>query len=162
MTLVAATAALCGCGILNSRHIFGFSQFIDGESVRRLHTLTAYWCLVLIGVHTGLHWEMITGAIRKPFGSGGARVVAVLPARILAAIVVGFGVWASCERDMASKLFLGFSFDFWPPERPLTLFYACNLAIAGVYVFIARCISYALKVLMRKLSPLAGKARSTR
>lgn len=150
LALVAAMAALCVCGILNARHIFGFSHFIDGENIRRLHSLAAYWCLVFIGVHTGLHWEMIMSAIRKPFCSGGTRIVAVFPARTLAVIVVGFGVWASCERDMASKLFLGFSFDFWPPERPLALFYACNLAIAGVYVFITHYISHALRLLVRK------------
>lgn len=158
LALVAAMAALCVCGIVTSRHIFGFSHLIDGEHVRQIHTVAAYWCLVLVGVHTGLHWEMIMGIVRKPFGSGGTGTVAVHMTRTLAVVVVGFGVWASCERDMASKLFLGFSFDFWSPERPLALFYACNLAIAGVYVLLGRSLSHAAHMVFRKQSRPVGNA----
>jgi len=32
---------------------------------------------------------------------------------------------------------LGFSFDYWPPERPFVLFFAETLSIMGIYVFVA-------------------------
>lgn len=143
LALVAAMLALCVCGILNSRHIFGFSQYIDGEGVRQIHSLAAYWGLAIIGIHTGLHWNMIMAAIRKPFGMDGKAATYLL--RVFAVLIVALGVWASYERDMASKLFLGFSFDFWPPNRPLWIFYACNLTIIGVYVCIGHFAHRALK-----------------
>jgi hypothetical protein len=37
---------------------------------------------------------------------------------------------------MVSKLFLGFSFDYWPEERPAVLFFVVMLSIMGVYVFV--------------------------
>lgn len=151
LALVVTMAALCVCGILNSRHIFGFSRFIDGEYVRQIHTIAAYWSLVLVGIHTGLHWEMIIGAVRKQFYSGDMRKAAILLHKTLAVIIVGCGLWAFYERDMASKLFMGFSFDFWPPDRPLSLFYACNLAIVGLYIFIGHSISQALRLLFNKM-----------
>lgn len=152
LALVAAMLALCLCGFMNSRHIFGFSQYIDGKSVRQIHTFAAYWGLVIIGIHTGLHWDMVMGAVRKSFGFGEMAKATVFWVRISAVAIVGLGVWASCERDMASKLFLGFSFDFWPPDRPLAIFYACNLAIMGVY----SCIAHYAQKGPRKFSPYHG------
>lgn len=145
LSLVAAMTVLCVCGILNSRHTFGFSHFIDGENVRQIHSLAAYWGLVLIGFHTGLHWDMIIGTAGKAFPRGGGGKIPALLLKPAAALFVAVGVWASFDRDMGSKLFLGFSFDFWDPERPLMLFYACNLSILGVYVFIARLVHKALR-----------------
>lgn len=157
LAFVATMAALCVCGILNSRHIFGFSRFVDGEYIRQIHTIAAYWSLALVGIHTGLHWEMIIGAIRKQFYSGYTRKTATLLGKALAVIIVGCGVWAFYERDMASKLFMGFSFDFWPPDRPLALFYAGNLAIASVYAVIAHYLLQLLKLLRRNTSQPVGK-----
>lgn len=146
LALVAVMAALCLCGILNSRHIFGFSQLINGERTRQIHTVAAYWSLVLAGIHTGLHWEMIMGTARKRFGFTGRRKAAVFLARAFAVAIAGAGVWASYERGMGSKMFLGHSFDFWPADRPLALFYSCNMAVAGLYIFIAHYISKVLKI----------------
>jgi uncharacterized membrane protein len=67
--------------------------------------------------------------------------------RVLLFALVAFGVWSSFDRDMFSKLFLGFSFDYWPEERPAVLFFAVNLSIIAVYIFAAY---YALKGLERR------------
>jgi hypothetical protein len=48
---------------------------------------------------------------------------------------------------MFSKLFRGFSFDYWPGERPAILFFAVNLSIMTVCLFTVyyeatqRCLS---------------------
>jgi hypothetical protein len=39
-----------------------------------------------------------------------------------------------------------FSFDYWPEERPAILFFAVNLSIMSVYVFVTY---YALALLER-------------
>lgn len=138
LALVSAMAALCVCGILNSRHVFGFSQYVDGKSIRQIHSFAAYWGLVLIGIHTGLHLDMIAGVIRKKLGPReGSKGLTIHWKLAMVSFIVGSGVWASFERDMGAKLFLGFSFDFWSPDRPLIMFYAFNLAIMGTYAFIA-------------------------
>jgi uncharacterized membrane protein len=70
-------------------------------------------------------------------------------ARALALLFATFGVWASFDRDMFSKLFLGFSFDYWDEERPAIIFFAAMLSIMGIYVF---ATYYTLKVLGEKRS----------
>jgi hypothetical protein len=57
--------------------------------------------------------------------------------RILACLFAAFGVWSFFDRDMFSKLFLGFSFDYWPQERPVFLFFAVTLSIMGLFVFLS-------------------------
>jgi hypothetical protein len=67
--------------------------------------------------------------------------------RVLAFALAVFGVWSSFDRDMFSKLFRGFSFDYWPEERPAILFFAVNLSLMAVYIFVAY---YTLKGLERR------------
>jgi hypothetical protein len=63
--------------------------------------------------------------------------------RAIAVVIAVYGLYASFDRDMGSKLFLGYSFDYWDLERPAILFFAGNLAIMGLYVFVTH---YALKL----------------
>jgi hypothetical protein len=80
----------------------------------------------------------------KTNGDNRARKIIM---RVLAFALAVFGVWSSFDRDMFSKLFRGFSFDYWPEERPAILFFAVNLSIMAVYSFVAY---YALKGLERR------------
>jgi hypothetical protein len=103
---------------------------------RQIHTTTAYWFLLLIGVHLGLHWGIFT-----KFMSKNNFIITVM--RILACIFAAFGVWSFYDRDMFAKLFLGFSFDYWPAERPFILFFAETLSVMGIYVF---AVYYFMKI----------------
>jgi len=97
---------------------------------RQIHTTTAYWFLLLIGVHLGLHWGIFTKFINK-------NNFIITVTRILACLFAAFGVWSFFDRDMFAKLFLGFSFDYWPAERPSILFFAETLSIMGLFIFAA-------------------------
>ena len=151
LALIAAMTVTCVTGILNSRHIFGFSQYFDGEHIRQIHSIAAYWGLVLIGVHTGLHWEMILSTLRSTFRKMLEGNAAVYALRGLAVLVAVYGVWSSFDRDMGSKLFLRFSFDFWNPERPLALFFTNNVSIIGLYTVIAHYAQRGVKHLSQGL-----------
>jgi hypothetical protein len=146
LLLVLAMAALVITGLFQSRTILAFLHLPGGMVLRQIHTTAAYWSFILIGLHAGLHWGMIMNAFRKMMKMNGKNWTRKIAARILALAVAVFGVWSSFDRDMFSKLFLGFSFDYWDPERPAVLFFAAMLSIMGVYVFIAY---YALKLLER-------------
>jgi hypothetical protein len=141
MALLVSMALLCVTGVMNSRHVFGFSQYFDGKSLRLLHSAAAYWSLIFIGVHTGLYWETVMGAFRRLVGGNRQSNAVSLGLQLVALLTVFVGgVWASYDRAMGSKLFLGFAFDFWEPGRPLVLFYAANFAIVGVYAIAAHYI----------------------
>jgi len=122
--LVLAAIIMMITGILEARWKDSFLQFEKEITLRQIHTTTAYWFWPLIGVHLGLHWGMYR---RGTFGAG---------SRILACLFAAFGVWSFFDRDIFAKLFLGFSFDYWPPERPFILFFTETLSIMGLFVFV--------------------------
>ncbi|MDR1137965.1 MAG: DUF4405 domain-containing protein [Synergistaceae bacterium] len=141
--LAFTMTALIVTGLLQSRTVLAFLRLPGDMALRQIHTASAYWGLPLIGVHVGLHWEMVMNAIRKMMRireSSHARTAAL---RIIAVMTVVYGIYASYDRDMGSKMFLGYSFDYWNPERPMILFFTSNLAIMGVYIFVTH---YALKL----------------
>ena len=49
-------------------------------------------------------------------------------------MVVVYGIYASFDREMRTKLFIGYSFDFWDSNRLIVLFLSHHLAIMGIYV----------------------------
>jgi hypothetical protein len=147
LLLVLAMATLIITGLLHSRTVLAFLHLPGGMALRMIHTTAAYWGLPLIGVHLGLHWGMIMNAFRKMAKTNSKNRTQKIIMRILAFTLAAFGVWSSFDRDMFSKLFLGFSFDYWPEKRPAILFFAVMLSIMAVYIFAAY---YALKWLERR------------
>jgi hypothetical protein len=140
IALVFTMAALIATGFIHSRAVLAFLHLPGGMVLRQIHTTAAYWGLPLTGIHAGLHWGMFTRVISK-------NHLIITSARIFAFLFAAFGVWSSFDRDIFSKLFLGFSFDYWPDERPAILFFGVMLSIMAVYIFAAY---YALKRLERR------------
>jgi hypothetical protein len=143
LLLAFAFITLIITGLFHSRTVLAFLHLPGDMLLRQTHTTAAYWCLPLIGAHLGLNWGVILNAFRKMAKINGENRTRKIILRIIAFAVVAFGVWSSFDRDMFSKLFLGFSFDYWPEKHPAVLFFAVNLSIMGVYVFVTY---YALKV----------------
>jgi hypothetical protein len=128
--------ALVITGLLQSRTILAFLHLPGGMIIRQIHTTAAYWGLILIAVHIGFHWGMIMNIMRNITRINRASRKRTWVLRITAVLIVFLGVLPSFDRDMFSKLFLGFSFDYWPEERPAVLFFAAVLSIMGIYIFV--------------------------
>ena len=90
---------------------------------------------------------MVINGIRKSLNIDSVNPVCTIIARFFAVALVVFGIWSSFDKDMFSKLFLGFSFDYWPEERPAVLFFTEKLSIMGVYIFTGY---YVLEILKRR------------
>jgi hypothetical protein len=87
---------------------------------------------------------MIINAMRKMTGITKTNFGRTIIMRFVAVLIVGVGIWGSFDRDMFSKLFHGFSFDYWDLERPVILFFIFNFSILGIYVSLTY---YGLKLL---------------
>jgi hypothetical protein len=146
MFLFIAVVGVFGSGLVL------FLGMDDGMGTRRVHTIAAYWLLVLAGVHAGLYWDKVVSGIRFMMKDMVEQWIwhwdAHLPkAGLLFAL---YGVWASCERSMWSKLFLGSSFDFWDQNWPIFLFFVNHLAVMSVYIAVTR---YAVRLVGKALPP---------
>lgn len=159
LLLCLSVVALLASGLMLSRTVFPFVKTSDDFLVRQIHSLAAYWGLVLMGLHAGLHLGLLAHSVGAKSDNSGTQKKIVTAARILAALIFAAGVAASFDRGMASKLLLGLSFDFWDPSRPDVLFFAANLAIMGLY---AVCAHYSLKALQRAFDKEKKSAAGSR
>ena len=58
------------------RHLFAALPIPGGRSwARVVHMLCAYWGFVLMSLHLGLHWGMVSGAIKRKFPSVGKSMM---------------------------------------------------------------------------------------
>lgn len=134
LLVLATTVTLVVSGLVNSRLIGGLLG-VEGDFLpREIHTTAAYWFLVLMSIHLGMHWRMIMAEMRKMVGISGGGHLRPLLLRCAAALIAAYGVHASLERNLYAKLIAYFSFDYWNFDESIVGYFAQYLAIIGVYV----------------------------
>ncbi len=153
LLLLAAALMMMFSGLLNSNLLFSVLNIEFELFTREFHTAAAYWFLILMAIHLGMHWKMIVAEARRVAGvSGENRLRAVLLRAILLAMVA-HGIYASFERSVLSKLTAYYSFDHWDFDVSIMGFFAQYLSIIGLYACLAY---YALQFIQRR-NRLSGK-----
>lgn len=137
LALLMAMLALLISSLMISRVVFAF-LFLDGDFMaRQIHTLAAYWALIFVAIHLGMHWMMVMSAARSLFGITGKSAVRTAILRVLAVTIAAYGVQSSFAMSIGSKLILYFTFDFWDFREEAVGFFLHYMSIIGLYVFIA-------------------------
>jgi cytochrome b561 len=159
LLLLLIMATLMISGILLSRTIFAFIPSIGGMFVRQLHTFAAYWGLILVGVHLGMHWGIILNSARKMTGITGTSRTRTIVLRVLAGLIAAYGVKASFDREVGSKLILYSTYGFWDDRESEMAYLLGYLSIMVVY---ACGTYYAVKLIqMRRNAENDLKANAT-
>lgn len=161
LALLCLMVLLAVGGMMNSRSVLALLELKGGMQYREWHTFAAYWGLALVGIHIGMHWAMISGLICKMTGNTLSHHFWRTVLRATALGVVICGVWASFDREMGSKLFMGFGFDYWDQERPASLFYGSAFCIMGLYVFVTHSAMRLAGKLAILVAPLADGRRAS-
>ncbi|UQZ90556.1 hypothetical protein C4J81_15615 [Deltaproteobacteria bacterium Smac51] len=131
LLLMAVTVALMVSSVLASRVLFDFIRVDNGFLVRQIHTLAAYWILVLMSVHVGFHWRLVMAALGQAFMPGKPGLPRSSLARLSALAVMAGGVWASFDQGVGYKLLMRHSFSYW--DGGLARFFITYLLIMGLY-----------------------------
>ncbi len=131
-------------GILLSRHVFPYVD-VHGMAMpaRNVHMVCAYWNLVLMSLHLGLHWSILIGVAGKRFQNPSA--VCMGSARIAGVAIAAYGVYAFIKCAVGTYMFLQVHFVFFDYEEPLLLFLTDYLAIMGLFVFLGHYAGKCLK-----------------
>jgi hypothetical protein len=119
--------------VLISSDLFPFIPIDNDMTLRQIHVQTAYWGFVIMAVHIGLSWEMIIGSVRRMTGITGASRIRTIMLRVLAVLIVAYGVQSSFEGDMGSKLLFYNPFG-WSYNNSTIRFLIDHLSIMGIYV----------------------------
>ena len=146
--LLVAMLVLLVTSVLISNTLSGVMSPYGGFTVRQIHTLAAYWALVIVSIHLGLRWPMIMGVARNLFGISNPSAARSLMLRAIAIVIAIHGVWSSFELGLGTKLAMQVTLDWWNFEESVAGFFIHCLAIAGLYMVLTY---YAMKWLrMRK------------
>ncbi|WP_245391470.1 DUF4405 domain-containing protein [Sulfurospirillum diekertiae] len=102
-----------------SKSLFSFLGFKSTLMLRQIHTTSAYWFVIFCFIHLGIHWQRFWVLFRKIL----ARVINlnfILPRQlsaIFSLLVIFYAGWVFIQRDILSKLFMTFAFEFWDNEQ---------------------------------------------
>lgn len=133
LLLLVTALPLFLSGLANSHvwHLISAAQ--STMMPRQVHVLAAYWVLMLVSVHLGIHWKMVMSECCRLLGIDAISPIGIAIIRSTAIILITFGIYAFFERNIFLKLFAYYSFDYWDFSKSITGFLARYLAIMCLY-----------------------------
>ncbi|UVC18233.1 DUF4405 domain-containing protein [Mesorhizobium onobrychidis] len=158
LSLLTAMVLLLVTSLMISRTVFSFLPLNGGYTARQIHTLAAYWALIIVSIHLGLRWSVIMNAVRSKFGITTKSTARAVALRATAVAIAAYGVRSSFDMGIGSKLVAHVTMDFWDFENSTLGFFLRVLSIIGLYASLAH---YTLKRIQnRKRRESSGVAAS--
>lgn len=123
-------------GIVLSRYVFDFLPIESGLALaRQLHILGSYWGFILIGLHLGLHWNIVIGTVKRKQNRSHRSLGLICFFTGLAVALYGLSVFI--RRDFLTYMLLKSKFVFLDYEESKFIFYLDYLAFMGMCIFIS-------------------------
>ncbi|MGW1721272.1 DUF4405 domain-containing protein, partial [Streptomyces sp. NPDC002156] len=135
--LLISMTVLLGSSLVVSREVFAFLGLSGGATGRQTHILVATATLILVAVHLGLYWQTVMGVVRSMVGRLASSSAALVALRILVVVAVAYGVKASFDLDVGTKLVGYYSFGYWDFENDTVGFFAGYASIVAMYAALA-------------------------
>ncbi|WP_157705939.1 DUF4405 domain-containing protein [Shewanella bicestrii] len=131
--------------IVISKTVFGFLP-IDSIYLREIHWFSAYWVMVITGIHVGIHWARVMGLSRAlmKLNDNAYRKLAL---RIAVVAIVGIGVWSFSVLGIWTKLTFTYSLDVWNFKTSVTPFFGHWLTVIALPAVVTH---YAMKYWCRQ------------
>jgi hypothetical protein len=134
MGLLAVMLVLLGTSILISEALSPILPIQGGFTARQIHTLAAYWALIIVSIHLGLRWPMIMGVARHVCGIRQASASRVLLLRCLALLIVFHGAWSGWRLGLGTRLSMQMTLDWWDFEASALGFFVHCVAVSGAVI----------------------------
>lgn len=147
-------------GIVMSNYVFDFVS-VSGQMAlaRQMHMAASYWGFVLMSVHLGFHWSMVTGIAGKIVrGRKMPKSIFWIP-RIMSVVVAVYGAVCFYKADIVSYMFLKIQFAFFDFEQTAASVFLEYIAMMGLWVFIGY---YSIKGMSRLICKKESGNRSER
>ena len=133
LLLLLSMIGLMVSGIILSNHAFKFLSIeISISFARVLHMVSAYWGLILMAMHIGIHWRIIWNKVKKKIKSNFIKAAL----EVLSVIIAAYGIYAFIKRKFMSYMFLKTQFVFLNFSESKILFYIDYLCIIEAFIFI--------------------------
>lgn len=150
--VAASMAVLFITSLVISRTVFVFLPLPELPYLREIHWFSAYWVVVIVGIHLGTHWHRVmalTAPILRAFSS---RWLA-MSLRLLAIGGAAYGLWSFGALGVGGKLTFTYGLDFWDFTSSVSPFFA---HWTGVLCLFGVATHYGLAVL-KAVGPRAAE-----
>lgn len=135
-------------GVMLSRYVFTFLPVSGGAAfARSLHMICSYWGFVLMSVHLGLHFGMLSGVFSKRIHLPKSAVICL---EILVGAAAVYGVYAFIKRSLPGYMVLQNRFVFFDHSEPLALFLADYVAIMLTFAAVGHFAMKLMKYINRR------------
>lgn len=129
LLMATAMIALLATSIILSRDLIGLKAGANVSTARQMHSLAAYWGLILVALHLGTRWRVVMNSLRNAMGIGAHSHVRAFALRALALGIAIYGAGAFTEMAMGEKLLLVPALDLWDFNEAATRFLFNHLSI---------------------------------
>ncbi|PRS44674.1 hypothetical protein C6W19_02865 [Bacillus sp. RJGP41] len=116
-----------------SRDMIPFIPINNDTVLLQIHVMTSCWGFIFMAVHIGMSWATIINSVRKMTGITGTSRIRTIAFRVMAVLIVVYGVQASFERGMLNKLTIYNPFG-WESYDSSMKFLLDHLTIMGIYI----------------------------
>lgn len=140
---------LLGTSFAISQTVFSFLHIPETVTLRDLHWVSAYWLVMTVGVHLGLHWSRVMAISRSFFGFSSDNALRSWALRTLAFAIAVFGIWSSGVIGLGTKLTWNYSLNFWDFSLSVAPFFAHWATVMAVPAILTH---YALSLAWPRLS----------
>jgi hypothetical protein len=133
LVLLATMLVLIVTSVMISRSVLGFPIFNGTAAARQIHILAAYWALIIVAIHLGMHWSMIMALVRAWFGITTENLFGKVALRTIALGLAAVGVYSSSVIGLGSKLLARVTMDFWDFNESTIGFFAHHGLIVALW-----------------------------
>ena len=122
-------------GMLLSNHILKWIKVSGTYMVaRQIHMFCAYWGLMVMSLHLGLHWNIVVTMAGRLWKN--PSIIRKWVARSVAVIIAGYGLYAFYRRQIGDYLFMRMHFVFYDYEEGVFPFLLDYLAVMILIAFV--------------------------
>ncbi|NIJ84919.1 putative membrane protein YqjE [Xanthomonas arboricola] len=125
-------AILLITSVVISKSVFSFLPFSDSVRVREVHWFSAYWVMIFIGAHIGLHWTRVMVIVSSSLSLPKTNLVRTSALRIVILLFIAFGFWSFSVLNVWTKLTFSYSLDFWDFNNSVTPFFGHWIGVTSL------------------------------
>lgn len=127
--LIANVAVLLATSVAISQSVFAPLPIPDIILLRDVHWFAAYWLMIIVGIHVGLHWRRVMAVTRTNTGLAPSSSWRSWLLRAGVAAIAAFGLWSWSVLGVWEKLTFTYSLQFWDFTTAVSPFFG---HLAGV------------------------------
>ncbi len=132
LALIVNMLILLATSIVISKSVFSTLPIPDSIYLREVHWFSAYWVMMIVGVHLGLHWTRVMALSRTILGMSANSAIRTVALRTAAVLLGSFGIWSFSVLGVWTKLTFTYSLDVWNFKTSVTPFFGYWVGVVAL------------------------------